>query len=135
MNNRIIIGVIGNDIHAVGLRIIHIALEESGFEVFNLGTNNMPIKFIEAALEVNPKAVLVSSINGEAEALCIGFGDMFSNYVSEDIKLYIGGNIVCGFKEKTEVDKIFLSYGFNRVFYQIAIHEALGTIERDCLYE
>ena len=50
---RIVIGVIGDDIHVVGNRIMQLALEESGCQVFNLRTRNRPEHFCQAALEVN----------------------------------------------------------------------------------
>ena len=58
---RVIIGVIGDDIHIVGNRIMQLALEESGFQVFNLRARNRPEEFCQAALEVNADAVFVSS--------------------------------------------------------------------------
>ena len=70
---RVIIGVIGDDIHIVGNRIMHLALEESGFQVFNLRTRVRPEEFCQAALEVNADAVFVSSLNGEGEYWCADF--------------------------------------------------------------
>ena len=66
---RVVIGVIGDDIHIVGNRIMQLALEESGFRVFNLRTRNRPEHFCQAALEVNAHAVFVSSLNGVVNAL------------------------------------------------------------------
>jgi methylaspartate mutase sigma subunit len=60
---RVIIGVIGDDIHVVGNRIMQLALEESGFNVYNLRTRNRPEHFCQAALEVNAHAVFVSSMS------------------------------------------------------------------------
>ena len=71
-NGRIIIGVIGDDIHVVGNRIIQLALEESGFQVFNLRTRNRPEHFCQAALEVNAHAVLVSSRKSAIATLISG---------------------------------------------------------------
>jgi methylaspartate mutase sigma subunit len=39
MAMKIVIGVIGNDIHVVANRLIEISLKERGFQVFNLGVN------------------------------------------------------------------------------------------------
>ena len=65
--------MIGDDIHIVGNRIMQLALEESGFQVFNLRTRNRPEHFCQAALEVNAHAVFVSSLNGEGEHWCADF--------------------------------------------------------------
>ena len=61
--SRVVIGVIGDDIHIVGNRIMQLALEECGFSVYNLRTRNRPERFVQAALEVNAHAVFVSSLN------------------------------------------------------------------------
>ena len=47
---RVIIGVIGDDIHIVGNRIMQLALEESGCRVFNLRTRNRPEHFVPGPL-------------------------------------------------------------------------------------
>lgn len=115
---RVVIGVIGDDIHVVGNRIIQLALEESGFEVFNLRTRNRPEYFCQAALEVNAHAVFVSSLNGEGEYWCADFRSQFAAVGLVDILLYIGGNIVVGHRPHADVVDLFESYGFNRVYHQ-----------------
>jgi methylaspartate mutase sigma subunit len=115
---RIIIGVIGDDIHIVGNRIIQLALQESGFSVFNLRTRNRPEHFCQAALEVNADAVFVSSLNGEGEYWCANFRQQFVDAGLEDILLYVGGNVVVGHRTQEEVIALFTDYGFNRVFHQ-----------------
>ena len=75
---RVVIGVIGDDIHVVGNRIMQLALEESGFQVFNLRTRNRPEHFCQAALEANAHAVFVSSLNGEGEYWCADFRKRFA---------------------------------------------------------
>ena len=40
MNKKIVIGVVGNDVHVVANRLIDISLQSRGYEVFNLGTGN-----------------------------------------------------------------------------------------------
>jgi methylaspartate mutase sigma subunit len=115
---RIVIGVIGDDIHVVGNRIIHLALEEAGFEVFNLRTRNRPEHFCQAALEVNAHAVFVSSLNGEGEFWCANFRRQFIDAGLPEVLLYIGGNIVVGHRPRAEVERVFESHGFNRVYHQ-----------------
>lgn len=115
---RIVIGVIGDDIHVVGNRIIQLALEESGFTVYNLRTRNRPEHFCQAALEVNAHAVFVSSLNGEGEYWCADFRRHFSALGMESIVLYVGGNLVVGKRHNEDVTKLFRQYGFDRVFYQ-----------------
>jgi methylaspartate mutase sigma subunit len=115
---RVVIGVIGDDIHVVGNRIMQLALEESGFQVFNLGTRNRPSHFRQAALEVNAHAVFVSSLNGEGEYWCADFRGQFADVGLENILLYVGGNLVVGKRPQEDVVKTFKSYGFDRVYHQ-----------------
>jgi methylaspartate mutase sigma subunit len=115
---RIVIGVIGDDIHVVGNRIMQLALVESGFRVFNLRTRNRPEHFAQAALEVNAHAVFVSSLNGEGEYWCADFRRRFDALGLPGIRLYVGGNIVVGTRDPAEVAQVFKGFGFDRVYHQ-----------------
>jgi methylaspartate mutase sigma subunit len=115
---RVVIGVIGDDIHIVGNRIMQLALEESGCRVFNLRTRNRPEHFVQAALEVNADAVFVSSLNGEGEHWCADFRHRFAEVKLEHTLLYVGGNVVVGNRPEPEVVRLFESYGFDRVYHQ-----------------
>jgi len=117
-NKRVVIGVIGDDIHVVGNRIMQLALEESGFIVFNLRTRNRPEHFCQAALEVNAHAVFVSSLNGEGEYWCSDFRRQFADVGLDHILLYVGGNIVVGKRCQEDVVRLFKQYGFDRVYHQ-----------------
>jgi methylaspartate mutase sigma subunit len=115
---RIVIGVIGDDIHIVGNRIMQLALEESGCRVFNLRTRNRPEHFLQSALEVNAHAVFVSSLNGEGEHWCADFRRPFQQVGLGHVLLYVGGNVVVGSRPEPEVVKLFKGYGFDRVYHQ-----------------
>ena len=115
---RVVIGVIGDDIHIVGNRIMQLALEESGCRVFNLRTRNRPDHFLQAALEVNAHATFVSSLNGEGEHWCSDFRRRFEAVGLGHVLLYVGGNIVVGSRPEAEVVHLFRSYGFDRVYHQ-----------------
>ncbi len=129
---RVVIGVIGDDIHVVGNRIMQLALEESGFQVFNLRTRNRPEHFREAALEVKADAVFVSSLNGEGEYWCKDIRQQFAEVGLGDILLYVGGNIVVGKRPMEEVVRLFKSYGFNRVYHQQPdISVAIADLKED----
>ena len=131
---RVVIGVIGDDIHVVGNRIMQLALEESGFWVFNLRTRNRPENFCQAALEVNAHAVLVSSLNGEGEYWCADFRKRFIDVGLDNTILYVGGNVVVGKRPAHEVVALFKSYGFDRVYHQqpdigVAIADLLEDLD------
>ena len=129
---RVVIGVIGDDIHVVGNRIMQLALEESGFRVFNLRTRNRPEHFSQAALEVNAHAVFVSSLNGEGEYWCSDFRKRFTDLGLLDILLYVGGNIIVGNRPQDEVTSIFTQYGFDRVYHQKPdISLAIADLQED----
>jgi methylaspartate mutase sigma subunit len=133
--SRVVIGVIGDDIHVVGNRIMQLALEESGFEVYNLRTRNRPEHFAQAALETNAHAVLVSSLNGEGEYWCAGMRAQFDALGLSGIVLYVGGNIVVGNRPKDEVVALFKGMGFDRVYHQepdisIAIDDLVADLDR-----
>ena len=68
----VVTGVIGEDVHVVGIRILEYALGEAGFKVVALGSQVSQKEFVEAALETNGDAILVSSLSGHAEALVPG---------------------------------------------------------------
>lgn len=129
---RVVIGVIGDDIHVVGNRIAHLALEESGYTVFNLRTRNRPEHFCAAALEVNADAVLVSSLNGEGEHWCSDFRSRFRAVGLDKTVLYVGGNIVVGQRSREEVVALFKRFGFDRVYHQMNdIGVAIDDLNRD----
>lgn len=113
---KLVIGVIGADVHAVGISILQHAFEEAGFEVVNLGVMVSQEEYIAAAIETNADAILVSSIYGHGELDCRGLRDKCDESGLKDILLYVGGNIVVGKQPFDEVEKRFKAMGFDRVF-------------------
>ena len=113
---KLVIGVIGADVHAVGISILQHAFEEAGFEVVNLGVMVSQEEYIAAAIETNADAILVSSLYGHGELDCRGLRDKCDESGLKDILLYVGGNIVVGKKPFDEVEKRFKAMGFDRVF-------------------
>jgi methylaspartate mutase sigma subunit len=117
---RIVMGVIGHDIHVVSNRIISIALREYGYYVCNLGVDNTAENFVDAAIENEADVVIVSSLNGEAEYWCKDFGKLFTEAGAEKVYRYLGGNLVVGNKPIIEVETDFVQFGFHRVFHRPA---------------
>lgn len=116
MRNRIVLGVIGADVHAVGNQILNFAFTDAGFHVVNLGVMVSQEEFIEAAIESAADAIVVSSLYGHGELDCQGFREKCDEAGLKGILLYIGGNIVVGKQPFEEVEKRFLAMGFDRVF-------------------
>ena len=117
---KLVIGVIGADVHAVGISILEHAFTGAGFEVIKLG-------------------VMVSSLYGHGELDCRGLRDKCDEAGLKGILLYVGGNIVVGKQPFDEVERRFKAMGFDRVFGPgtapettiAALYEDLGIPEED----
>jgi dimethylamine corrinoid protein len=59
---RVVIGVIEGDTHDIGKNLVKIMMEASGFEVFDLGRDVPPARFIEKAKEVEADLIAVSTL-------------------------------------------------------------------------
>lgn len=128
----VVIGVIGSDCHAVGNKIIDYALTESGFNVINIGVLSPQEDFINAAVETNADAILVSSLYGHGEMDCRGLREKCDEAGLKNIRLYVGGNIVVGKQDWNEVEKRFKKMGFNRVYSPgTDIEITIGDIKKD----
>ncbi|MBM7624681.1 methylaspartate mutase subunit S [Sporohalobacter salinus] len=112
----IVMGVIGSDVHAVGNRILQEAFDEAGFEVINIGVLSSQEDFINAAVETDADAILISSLYGHGEMDCKGFEEKCVESGLEDVILYVGGNLVVGKQEWEPVKEKFLNMGFDRVY-------------------
>ena len=93
---KLVIGVIGADVHAVGIQILDHAFTDAGFEVTNLGVMVSQEEFIAAATETAADAIMVSSLYGHGELDCRGLREKCNEAGLKDILLYVGGNIVVG---------------------------------------
>ena len=111
---KLVIGVIGADVHAVGNKILYHAFTDAGFEVINLGVMVSQEEYI--AIESNADAIVVSSLYGQGELDCRGMREKCDEAGLEGILLYVGGNIVIGKQPFDEVEKRFKAMGFNRAF-------------------
>lgn len=112
----LVTGVIGSDTHIVGNRILGRALEQAGFQMVALGALTPASEFVDAAIESNADAILVSSLYGQGELDCRGFRDLCTEAGLGDILLYVGGYLVVGEQPWESVERRFLDMGFDRVF-------------------
>ncbi len=113
---NIVTGVIGSDAHIIGNRILQIALEDAGYNVVGLGILVSQEEFIQAAVETNAGAILVSSLYGMGQIDCQGFRDKCIESGLDNITLYVGGNLGLGKKDWKDIEKVMLEQGFNRAF-------------------
>ena len=112
----IVMGVIGADVHAIGNKILYYCFVEAGFNVINLGVMVSQVEYVEAAIESNADAILVSSLYGHGEIDCRGLRERCTESGLRGILLYVGGNIVVGKQPFEDVEKRFKNMGFDRVF-------------------
>lgn len=112
----VVLGVIGADCHAVGNRILENVFSEAGFHVVNLGVMVSQDEYIDAAIETGAKAILVSSLYGQGQLDCDGLRERCQERGLDRIILYVGGNLVIGKSDYTEVEKKFRAMGYDRVF-------------------
>jgi methylaspartate mutase sigma subunit len=113
---KVVTGTIGDDIHSFGIKVIEHALSDAGFHVVPLGIQTSQEDFIEAALETNAGAIMVSSMSGHARLLCEGMRDKCLEAGLKDIVLYLGGTLSTGDVPWEELQKIFLKMGYTRVY-------------------
>ncbi|PKK39700.1 Methylaspartate mutase, S subunit [Clostridiaceae bacterium JG1575] len=113
---KLVIGVIGADCHAVGNKILEYTFTEAGFDVINVGVLSSQEDFINAAIETDADAIIVSSLYGHGEIDCRGMRDKCNEAGLKDILLYVGGNIVVGKQNWEEVHARFKAMGFDRVY-------------------
>ena len=115
-NKTLILGVIGADVHAVGNKILENSFTTAGFEVVNLGVMVSQEEFVNAAVETDAAAIVVSSLYGHGEIDCRGLREKCDEAGLSGIKLYVGGNIVVGKADFSQVEKTFKNMGYDRVY-------------------
>ncbi len=112
----LVIGVIGSDCHAVGNKILDHSFTQAGFNVVNIGVLSPQEDFINAAIETNADAIIISSLYGHGEIDCRGLREKLNESGLDGILLYAGGNLVVGKQKWEEVEKKFKEMGFDRVY-------------------
>ena len=112
----LVTGVIGEDVHVTGIRILEHALQSSGFDVVSLGIHNSRKDFVDAAKKANADAILISSLAGHANMLVDGLRDECISKGLNNIFLYIGGQLVINDEEWSSIKRRFTEMGFDRVY-------------------
>ena len=131
---KLVMGVIGADVHAVGNKILEHAFNLAGFEVVNLGVMVSQEEYIAAAIETAADAIVVSSLYGHGELDCRGLRDKCNEAGLSGILLYVGGNIVVGKQPFADVEARFKSMGFDRVFCPgTPPEETIDALKQDLL--
>lgn len=128
----IVAGVVGDDIHVLGIRLVEHALKAAGAHVVSLGVMTPVQEFVEATVETAADAVVISSSNGHAALFCEGIADAFTEAGVGDVPLFIGGNLAVGKRDSwEEVEQKYLGLGFDHVFAPNArLEPAIEVIAR-----
>ncbi len=128
----VITGTVGMDAHVIGTKILSRALREAGFNVVELGILTPPEEFIQAAIETNADAILMSSLYGMAELDVRGFKEKCIEAGLGDVLLYIGGILGVGRHEFKEDEVKFKKLGFDRVYpSEVDLKKPIGDLWAD----
>jgi methylaspartate mutase sigma subunit len=129
----VVTGVIGEDVHIMGIRIVEHALRDAGFRIVSLGAQVSQEQYIEAATETNADAILVSSLGGHASILVPGLRDKCDEAGLKDILLYLGGQLIIGDMKWEDSVKMFKDMGFDRVYpSDIRLSQVTKDLQADC---
>ncbi len=113
----VVTGVIGDDVHVIGIRLIEYALRQSGFTVVSLGPLTSQKEFIDAAIETAADALFVSSLNGHAELHLPGLRGACIEAGIGDILIYAGGQLTIRRPDWAAVRAHFVGeLGLDRVY-------------------
>jgi len=117
----LIIGTIGQDAHVIGAYVMTYALREAGFNVVNLGAMVSQKEFIDAAVETDADAILVSSLYGMGLMDCAGLREKCIEAILTATEL-----------SWEEINRRFKEMGFNRVYPPETLPEtAIADLKED----
>jgi len=136
VNKSVVIGTIGADAHIIGGWVLKHTFQQDGFNVAFLGSMVPQEDFINAAIEVDADAILVSSSYGMGPIDCEGMRDKCIEAGLDDIILYCGGSVVAPLEAEQkwhEVEDHFQNnLGFNRVFKNtVDAKQCLAYLKQD----
>ena len=135
VNRSVVIGTIGSDAHMIGAWVLQKAFKDAGFTVAFLGAVVPQQEFINAAIEIDADAILVSSMYGMGLLDCEGLRDKCIEAGLKDIILYVGGTVAAPLeleKNWPEIERRFREMGFNRAFPNTCTaEEAVAALKAD----
>lgn len=92
---KIVLGTVRGDIHDIGKNIFKMFAEASGFEVYDLGVDVEPEKFIEKIKETNSEILALSALlTTTLNEMKIVIDMLIKNGIREKVKVLLGGNAV-----------------------------------------
>ena len=89
---RVVIGTVKGDLHDIGKNLVAMMMEGAGFEIYDLGTDVAPEKFVEAAKEKNANIVAMSALLTTTMLNMQTVIDALKNAgVRDSVKVMVGG--------------------------------------------
>lgn len=132
VRSTIVAGVIGEDVHITGIRILEHALENEGYNVVSLGIHSSQEDFVNAAIETKADAILVSSLAGHARVNVSGLKDKCIEAGLKDVLLYIGGMLAVDEPAWEDTEKTFREMGFDRTYPPSTLpHQVIADLKAD----
>jgi methanogenic corrinoid protein MtbC1 len=103
---KVVIGVIEGDTHDIGKNMVRIMLETGGFEVFDLGRDVAPQRFVDKAREVDADIIALSTL---MTTTMDGMGTVVKllgdGSIRNGIKVMVGGGPISpGFAKRIGAD-------------------------------
>ena len=88
----VVIGTVKGDLHDIGKNLVAMMLEGAGFEIYDLGVDVAPEKFVEAAKEKNANVVAMSALLTTTMLNMQGVIDALKNAgIRNSVKVMVGG--------------------------------------------
>lgn len=89
---RYVMGTVKGDVHDIGKNLCNIMLEGAGFEVYDLGVNTTPEKFIEAVRKHEPQIVGMSAfLTTTMPMLKVNIEALKKAGLRDKVKVMVGG--------------------------------------------
>lgn len=114
---KVLLCVLGNDIHVVANRMLEILCAEHGCHTKNIGALTSPEEILQELDRFEPELVLISTLNGQGyfEAKKLMLQLRTRKPTLSRPAFWIGGNLFVGDYDDKE-SKRYLELGFDRVF-------------------
>lgn len=91
-SGRVVIGTVKGDMHDIGKNLVAAMLEGAGYEVFDLGCNVAPEKFVEAVKTRNAQIVAMSALlTTTMPSMRVTLEALKQAGVRDQVKVFIGG--------------------------------------------
>jgi 5-methyltetrahydrofolate--homocysteine methyltransferase len=89
---KVIIGTVKGDLHDIGKNLVAMLLESAGFDVYNLGTDIPPEKFVEELKDKNADMLCLSALlTTTMPMMKITIDTLVENGLRDQVKVMVGG--------------------------------------------